>query len=240
MNPAEPPVLTRVQGGVAHLLLNRPAARNTITLGLARALHDALSDAAVYADLIVLRGAGGHFCAGSDVGETARLRDQGPDAVRPLVESFLGACRLIGELPVPVVAVVEGTAVAAGFDLVQSVDIAIVRDDALLADRGADSSPRLLRLVGAPRAMGHLLTGDRISGRQAAEWGLVYRSAPPAVFEREVAALIGNLEGRDRAALAHIKQLVRAGGAAESAAPLDLVGRHAGAGSGRATGRRGR
>ena len=216
---SEAPVLTRVEGNVAHVTLNRPQARNAITLGLASALRNALSDAAVYADVIVIRGAGGHFSAGGDFHEVARLRAQGPEALRPLFETFIGACELIAELPIPVVAAVEGVAMAGGFELIQSVDVAIVRDDAVLADNhanfgmipGGGGSQRLPRIVGTQRALGHLLTGDRISGAEAAAWGLVYRSVPPPAFEQAVAALVANLAGKDRAALGRIKHLVRTG-----------------------------
>jgi enoyl-CoA hydratase/carnithine racemase len=208
VNSAEAPVLTRVHGGVATILLNRPEAHNAVTIGLARALHDALSDAAVYADLVVIRGAGGNFCSGEDGRELARLRQYGGEALRPLFESFVGACELIAELPVPVVAAVEGVAMGAGFELVQSVDIAIVSDDAVLATGG---SQRLPRIVGVPRALGHLLTGDSLTGRQAAEWGLVYRSVPPRDFENALAGLVANLESKDRDASTRIKQLVRTG-----------------------------
>lgn len=213
----EPPVLTRVEGNVVHVTLNRPHARNAITLDLAAALRNALSDAAVYADVIVIRGAGGHFCAGGDFHEVARLREQG--ALRPLFETFIEACELIADLPIPVVAAVEGVAMAGGFELIQSVDVAIVRDDAVLADNhanfgmipGGGGSQRLPRIVGTQRALGHLLTGDRISGSEAAAWGLVYRSVPPVAFEQSLAALVANLAGKDRAALGRIKHLVRAG-----------------------------
>lgn len=104
------PVLSRVEGGVATLTLNRPHARNAITVGLAQTLHDGLLDAAERARVVVVRGAGGTFCAGGDFDEVARLRAQGPEAMRPLFETFIGACELIGELPVPVVAAVEGYA----------------------------------------------------------------------------------------------------------------------------------
>jgi enoyl-CoA hydratase/carnithine racemase len=219
VNSAEAPVLTRVHAGVAYVLLNRPEVHNAVTIGLARALHDALSDAAVYADLIVIRGAGGNFCSGEDGPEVARLRQYGGEALRPLFESFVGACELIAELPVPVVAAVEGVAMGAGFELVQSVDIAIVCDDAVLADNrvnvgripGGGGSQRLPRMVGMPRALGHLLTGDSLTGRQAAEWGLVYRSVPPREFENALRGLVANLAGKDRDASTRIKQLVRTG-----------------------------
>lgn len=213
------PVLTGVRDGVAHLTLNRPHARNAITVDLASALRDALLDAAQRARVVVVRGAGGHFCAGGDVDEVARLRAQGPEALRPLFETFVGSCELIAELPVPVVAAVEGYALAGGFELVQSVDVAVVRDDAVLADNhanlgmipGGGGSQRLPRLVGTQRALGHILLGERISGATAAQWGLVHTAVPAERFEPTVDDVVANLLGKDPTALARIKHLVRAG-----------------------------
>lgn len=241
-------------GPVAHLTLNRPKARNAITIALATALREGLARAADQAKVIVIRGSGGHFCAGGDFHEVSRLRAEGPEALRPLFETFIGACELIAELPVPVVAAVEGYAMAGGFELIQSVDVAIVRDDAVLADNhanfgmipGGGGSQRLPRIVGPPRALGHILTGDRLSGREAAQWGLVYRSAPAADFDASVDALVANLAGKDGAALARIKQLVRGGLRGSLADGLawevestlaHLGGERAGAGIGRFTGR---
>jgi enoyl-CoA hydratase/carnithine racemase len=217
------PVLVRTEplgeATVAHLVLNRPEARNAITIALAAALRDGLQTAAGQADVIVIRGAGGHFCAGGDFREVARLRDEGAQALRPLFATFTAACELIAELPVPVVAAVEGYAMAGGFELIQACDIAVVRDDAVLADNhlnfamipGGGGSQRLPRIVGPQRALGHILTGDRLTGAQAAAWGLVYRSAPAAGFEAAVTGLTANLAGKDRAALAQAKWLVREG-----------------------------
>src|SRR5579859_4511210 len=186
-----PPVLTTVEGGVATIVLNRPQARNAITVALAAGLGDALRPAAEQARVIVIRGAGGHFCAGGDFGEVSRLRAGGADALRPLFETFVGACELIAELPVPVIAAVEGYAMAGGFELIQSCDIAIARDDALLADNhlnfgmipGGGGSQRLPRIAGPQRALGLILSGDRLTGAQAQQWGLVYRAVPAAEFE---------------------------------------------------------
>lgn len=219
MTAVEAPVLLRVEDGVARVVLNRPAARNAITIALAASLRDALTEAAAQARVIVIRGAGGHFCAGGDFHEVSRLRAEGPDALRPLFETFIGACELIAELPVPAVAAVEGYAMTGGFELVQSVDIAIACGAAVLADNhanfgmipGGGGSQRLPRIVGVPRALGHILTGDRLTGSDAAGWGLVYRSVPPEEFEVALAALVVRLTSKDRAALAQIKHLVRAG-----------------------------
>lgn len=250
------PVLTTIDGRVATVLLNRPHARNAVTLALARGLHDALADAAGRADVVVLRGAGGNFCAGGDFHEVSRLRAQGPQALRPLFETFIGACELIAELAVPVVAAVEGYAMAGGFELIQACDVAIVADDAVLADNhanfgmipGGGGSQRLPRIVGVPRALGHILTGDRLTGAQAVEWGLAYRSAPAGEFEATLDALVANLAGKDRDALARIKRLVRGGLrgslsdglATETEQTLEhLAGERAGDDIGRFTGRAG-
>jgi enoyl-CoA hydratase/carnithine racemase len=216
-------VLTRfadVPGGrVAHLVLNRPQVRNAITVDLAESLRRSLSEAADHADVIVIRGAGGHFCAGGDFAEVSRLRAGGAESLRPLFETFIGACELIAELPLPVVAAVEGYAMAGGFELVQSVDIALVREDAVLADNhvnfgmipGGGGSQRLPRIVGTPRALGHMLTGDRLSGTEAVAWGLAYRAVPASTFDAAVDELAAALAAKDSAALAGIKHLVRAG-----------------------------
>lgn len=223
MTAADEPVPLRIEqrgeGRIARLTLNRPEARNAITIALAAKLRDQLAAAAEQADVIVIRGAGRTFCSGGDFDEVARLREQGAAALRPLFETFVGACQLIAELPVPVVAAVEGYAMAGGFELVQSVDIAVVREDAVLADNHANlgmipcggGSQRLPRLVGVPRALGHILTGDRLSGAEAVAWGLAYRAAPAAEFEAVVDSVVGGLLRKDRAALARIKRLVRQG-----------------------------
>jgi enoyl-CoA hydratase/carnithine racemase len=71
-----PPVLTTIEASVAHLVLNRPQARNAITVALAAGLAGALREAAARARVIVIRGAGGHFCAGGDFGEVSRPGDR--------------------------------------------------------------------------------------------------------------------------------------------------------------------
>jgi enoyl-CoA hydratase/carnithine racemase len=218
-----PPVVTTIEradgASVARIVLNRPQARNAITVALAEGLSEALRAAAAQAQVIVIRGAGGHFCAGGDFHEVSRLRAEGPDALRRLFNAFGAACQLTGELAVPVIAAVEGCAMAGGFELIQACDIAIARDDAVLADNhlnfgmipGGGGSQRLPRIVGPQRALGLILSGDRLTGAQAEQWGLVYRSVGPADFERTVADLTANLAGKDAAALARAKRLVREG-----------------------------
>ncbi|GLZ55605.1 enoyl-CoA hydratase/isomerase family protein [Actinomycetospora sp. NBRC 106378] len=216
---SDAPVLARVEGHVGYVTLNRPHARNAVTIGLADGLHDALVSLAPEVAVIVVRGAGGTFSAGGDVDEVARLAAEGPAALRVLFERFGRACSVVATLSVPVVAVVEGHAMAGGFEFMQASDIALVRDDAVLADNhlavgqvpGGGGSQRLPRLVGPQRALGHILLGDRLDGRQAVAWGLAYRSAPAEEFEAMVDAVVARLASRDREAVARTKRLVHEG-----------------------------
>jgi len=221
---AEPPVvLAERDGAIGRITLNRPKARNAITtevgVELERALRELGDDASI--GVIVIRGAEGTFSVGGDFHhlEALRTSESAREALRGLFVAFRRACDLIAELPVPVVAAVEGYAMAGGFELIQASDVTIVREDATLADNhsnfgqvpGGGSSQRFSRLVGRPRALGHILTGDRLSGKQAEEWGLVYRAVPAEEFDDAVEALLQQLAGKDRAAIARTKALVRGG-----------------------------
>ena len=214
--PDEAIVLTALDGRIGWLTLNRPEAMNAITVALADDLEAGLRRLAAEAAVIVIRGAGGNFSAGGDVGEVARLRAEGPEALAGLFERFGRAMATIAELDVPVVAAVEGFAMAGGFELAQACDIVIVADDAVLADThlrfgqvpGGGGSQRLPRLVGRQRAAAHILTGDRLTGQEAVEWGLAYRSVPAAELEPAARALAERLAARPPAALARAKRLV--------------------------------
>ncbi len=218
-NVEEPSVLSRVEGRVGYVTLNRPAARNAVTIALADGLHDALIALAPEVAVIVVRGAGGTFSAGGDVDEVARLAADGPGALRVLFERFGRACSVVATLPVPVVSVVEGYAMAGGFEFMQASDVVLVRDDAVIADNhgavgqvpGGGGSQRLPRLVGPQRALSHMLLGDRLDGREAVAWGLAYRSAPAEEFEALVEATVARLASRDPKATARTKRLVHEG-----------------------------
>jgi enoyl-CoA hydratase/carnithine racemase len=212
-------VRTSQDGEVGHLLLDRPGAMNAITVELGRQLEAALTELAASVTVIVIRGAGGNFSVGGDFREVERLRARGPLALTPLFANFGRACSVIATLPVPVIAAVEGYAMAGGFELMQSCDIALVRADAKIADNhanfgqvpGGGGSQRLPRLAGRQRALGHILSGDRLSGADAVAWGLAYRSFSAEEFDNGVQTFAERLAGKDREALGKIKRLVHDG-----------------------------
>ena len=214
-----PPVIYEKRNRIAYVTLNRPEAMNAITVALGRELERAVRRLADEARVIVIRGAGGNFCVGGDFRELERLRGAGEAALAELFDNFRAACEAVREVPVPVVAAVEGNAMAGGFELMQACDIAIVADDARLADNhsnfgqvpGGGGSQRLPRIVGRQRALGHMLTGDRLTGSEAAAWGLAYRAVPTGELETTVDALAAKLAGKAPAALRRIKHLVDTG-----------------------------
>ncbi|HEV7980362.1 enoyl-CoA hydratase/isomerase family protein [Amycolatopsis sp.] len=212
-------VVVSRDGAVGNIVLNRSAAMNAITVDLGMRLEQGLRELAESVAVIVLRGAGGNFSVGGDFDEVERLRRIGPAALYPLFENFGRACSAIAEIDVPVVAAVEGYALAGGFELMQASDIVLVSNDAKIADMhsnfgmvpGGGGSQRLARLVGRQRALAHILTGDRLSAAEAVSWGLAYRNYEPAEFNEAVREFGLRLASKSPRALRTVKRLVHDG-----------------------------
>jgi enoyl-CoA hydratase/carnithine racemase len=214
-------VLRDVADGIAWITLNRPERMNAITVALSGELEKAIvelgNDPTI--TVVIIRGAEGNFCAGGDFDEVELLRSQGPDALRQLFAAFRRACEAIARVEAPVVAAVEGVAMAGGFELMQASDIALVSEDARIADNhikfgwipGGGSTQRLARLVGRQQALGLLLSGDRICGADAVRLGLAYRSFPQPEFDDGVRRFAADLAARQREAVTSVKRLVYAG-----------------------------
>ncbi|MGU3501001.1 enoyl-CoA hydratase/isomerase family protein [Mycobacterium sp. C31M] len=214
-------VLSDIRDGVGRITLNRPDRMNAINVALASELGAAITRFGDRKDvnLILIRGAGGNFCAGGDFDEVQRLRADSSTALRTLFTTFKDACEAIGRAQVPVVAAVEGVAAAGGFELMQAADIVLTANEARIADNhinfgmipGGGSTVRLPRIVGRQQALGLLLSGDKISGFDAVEIGLAYTSFPADTFDASVEAFVAKLAGRDRSAVTAIKRLVTEG-----------------------------
>lgn len=123
------------QGAVTYLTLNRPQRRNALTHRMMLELEDAFvgigNDAACR--VLVLRGAGGHFCAGGDLDTMADLPPVPPGGTDPLLPTyrqFGNALLALESLPQATIAVVEGSAVGAGFGMACCSDVVILREDA--------------------------------------------------------------------------------------------------------------
>jgi enoyl-CoA hydratase len=180
-------VLTEREGPVAIVTINRPARRNAVDLPTAQALFDAFAafDADDDASVAVLTGAGGAFCAGADLKAVAA--GEGGKRVAPGgVNSFgpMGPTRL--NLSKPVIAAIEGHAVAGGAELALWCDLRVMAQGATfgiycrrfgvpLVDLG---TIRLPRLIGHSRAMDLILTGRAVDADEALTMGLANRVVP--------------------------------------------------------------
>src|SRR6266403_3019588 len=188
--------------GVLRLTLNRPEARNALSIELTTALVAALGRAAdePYSRVVVIAGAGPAFCAGHD------LRELREDPRRETYQRIFALCSelmlAIVRLARPVIAEVHGVATAAGCQLVATCDLAVAAEEARFATPGVNiglfcSTPMvaLSRAVPAKQAMEMLLTGDMIPAARALEIGLINRvvlgtelSAATFALARQIAA----------------------------------------------------
>jgi len=195
--------------GVATLTLNRPQARNALSMALMKALQDALD--AIREDpsvrVVILRGAGPAFCAGHD------LKEMRADPPRAATEAVFRTCaRLmlsITRLPQPVIAQVNGIATAAGCQLVATCDLAICAEDARFATPGVQiglfcSTPMvaLSRAVSRKAALEMLLVGEPVDAREALRIGLVNRVVSAAELDGAVAAMAEKIAGKARQVVA--------------------------------------
>lgn len=172
-------------GPIAVITLDRPEVRNAIDAETADALAEAFRrfDRDPDQSVAVLSGAAGCFCAGADL--KAISSDAGANRITPDGDGPIGPSRMV--LSKPVIAAVEGFAVAGGLELALWCDLRVAARDAVfgvycrrwgvpLVDGG---TIRLPRLIGQSRAMDMILTGRGVSGEEALEMGLANRLAEP-------------------------------------------------------------
>ncbi len=202
-------------GGILTLTLDRPEKRNALNEALIDALHDQLDRADVDAEVrvVVVRGAGKDFCAGADLTELLASADRSPEenahSAMHLGEVFVK----MRALPKPVVAVVQGRALAGGCGLATACDLVIAHADARFGypeiQRGfvpAMVMAMLRRAVTEKAAFDLVGTGRLLTADEALAIGLVSRVVDPERFEDEAAAIAVGLAGASGTALALIKR----------------------------------
>src|SRR3954451_18565776 len=179
------PVRIEHRNRVTVVTIDRPDVRNAVDGETAEELADAFRrfDGDEHHDVAVLTGAGGTFCAGADL--KAMASGQRPNRVRADGDGPMGPTRLL--LSKPVIAAVEGHAVAGGLELAVWCDLRVAARDAVfgvfcrrwgvpLVDGG---TVRLPRLIGHSHALDLILTGRGVSGEEAQRMGLVNRLTEP-------------------------------------------------------------
>jgi enoyl-CoA hydratase len=192
------------------ITLDRPEVANAIDRPTAEELADAFRrfDADESLSVAVLTGANGKFCAGADLKamreDASRVSRVAPDGDGPV-----GPTRML--LSKPVIAAIEGHAVAGGLELAAWCDLRVAADDAVfgvycrrwgipLMDGG---TIRLARLIGHSHALDLILTGRGVSGEEALRMGLANRLVPPGRALAEAVALASDIASRPQAALRH-------------------------------------
>jgi len=174
------------EGAVCTVTLNRPERRNALSLELmaefTRCLDEISRDPEVR--VVILRASGKVFCSGHDL---SQMTGRNISEYRRIFDLCTELMMKIQQIPQPVIAEVHGIATAAGCQLVASCDLAVASEEAAFATPGVKiglfcTTPMvaLTRAIGRKRALEMLLTGELVSARTAAEWGLVNRAVPAA------------------------------------------------------------
>jgi len=206
---------------VARVTLNRPDRLNSFTTQMHGELRDALSRVAADGDarVLLLTGEGRAFCAGQDLSDRAVAPGAAPvDLGASIEENYRPLVLALRDLALPVVCAVNGVAAGAGANIALACDVVIATRSAsfiqafckigLVPDSGGTFF--LPRLVGAARAMGLAMLGDKLSAEQAAAWGLIWKCVDDGEFVATTDALLAQLADAPTAGLAAIKRALYA------------------------------
>jgi len=201
-------VLAKKEGHVLTVSLNRPERRNAINGDVTSSLRAILEMAAEDNDVraIVLRGEGKAFCAGGDVNTMEGTSDEEESSPALAVRETLHAAKMIDLLlsvPQPTVCALQGFAMGLGATIALLCDVVVMADDAVIADThvniglvAGDGGAVLWPLLASMGAVKwYLMTGERITGVEAARLGLVFKSTPAAELDAEAQRLAARLAG---------------------------------------------
>ena len=214
-------VLYEKRDRVAYVTINRPEARNAVDPDVHQAMietwADFRDDDAV--DVAILTGAGDAFCAGADLKTyiPPLIGDASPARIREIVELGLnGFTRGMHRIPKPIVAAVNGWALAGGLETAMACDIRIASERAMFGSfearrgfhHGDGGLVRLVNACGVGVASQMLLTAEPVDARQALEWGLVTRVVPHESLMEEAETVARQILRNSQAAVRSAKQTI--------------------------------
>jgi 2-(1,2-epoxy-1,2-dihydrophenyl)acetyl-CoA isomerase len=207
-----------VLDGVAHLTLDRPEARNAVSLELARDLYEATSELAgnQTVRVVLLRGRGDNFCAGGDLKEFSAHPDM-PAHLREVTSYLHPAIDNLDQLHAPLVAAVRGAAAGAGLGLACSADIVLASTTARFVSAytkigltpDGSTSWWLPRVAGLRRALELTLTNRMLDADEAVAWGIATRVVDDERLDEEAEALASELASGPTSAYAGARRLLR-------------------------------
>lgn len=214
-------LVSEPDGPIHRFTLNIPARRNAITPGIARSLAQELDQIqeSGEARVVLLSGAGGHFCAGLDLHWLRSLGAKPSIAdLQHGLSDFQSAVIAIVRCPIPVLAIVQGTAAGFGFDLALACDMRLASSTATLSSAFArmglvpdgGSTFMLPRLLGVGRSMRMLMTGETVQASEALAIGLVEEVIEDSALESGVRRTVNSLLESAGSSIRSIKRLTRA------------------------------
>lgn len=215
MNQNDGIILT-IQEGIATIELNRPEVFHSFITAMAQAMQDAL-DACKHNDevrAVLITAKGKAFCAGQDLKET--LGEQGKSIIDIVENNYNPIIIKMRELNKPLVAAVNGVAAGAGASIALACDIVVAKESASFIQAFSkiglipDSAGTyfLPRLVGMQRAAALMMTGDKVTAKEAEAMGMIYKAFADDVFEAEVEKLMQKLAAMPTKAFYFTKQLL--------------------------------
>jgi 2-(1,2-epoxy-1,2-dihydrophenyl)acetyl-CoA isomerase len=226
-------LLFSVDNSIARITLNRPERINAITAVMHEELRDVFSqlEKPGSARCVIMTGAGRGFCSGQDLADRKAVDpSERRDLSQSIQQNYNPLVKRMAALPIPIVAAVNGVAAGAGASLALAADIVLAGHNTkfvqafvnigLVPDAGGTYV--LPRRVGLAKALGMALTGAPITGKQAADWGLIWNSVEDDSLAAEAEALAKTLAAKPPIALASIKKIMRASLENSFAEQLDL------------------
>ena len=204
--------------GVASIIFNRPQVFNAMHHAMRQEILAALDSCAQDASIraVILRGNGKAFCAGEDLQEV--VDPQGPSLTEIISTGYNPMVQRIKAMPKPVIAAVNGVAAGAGANIALACDIVVATESAsftqafskigLIPDSGGTWT--LPRLVGFQRAMALAMLSDKLSAREAADMGMIWKVFADEAFEAEYLKIAHTLAQMPTRALALTKQAMQA------------------------------
>jgi enoyl-CoA hydratase/carnithine racemase len=213
-------VILQIDGKSALVTINRPEARNSLTKGVVKRIAEVVNQCAKDEKVrcVILRGAGGHFCAGADLKKTLM---EDPDLLENLdsyMDAYHSVIRAIVRCPKPTIAMLEGCAVGFGADMAFACDLRVASTTAYVQEKfvriglmpDGGGSFWLPRLVGTARAMKMMYLAEKIVAEEMHALGLLTNLVPEGELRSATMNLARELEAGPALAYANLKRAVYA------------------------------
>lgn len=233
--PSDDPALLTIDGAVATITLNRPAAFNSINLPIAQKLEQLATQIANDDNIrvLVIQGNGKAFCAGGDLQTLGNAGDKIIPVVEELLSHYHAFIRSLRQMPKIVIASVHGSAAGAGLSLAFIADMCIATSDAkftaaynkIAVSPDGGGTVGVTEIVGSRRALQIFLAEDSFSAAQAYEWGLLAKVVAPDELKQATRELAQRIARNAPASIKVTKELIHAAASTPIVAQLEAEAR---------------